>query len=199
MENQFSPLTVEMKAALAHEITHHTESSLTKTFRLVPIFAAPLVALAALDLYERHAKNAKTPHEAIENINAAAQGQSHNNDATSKALRAGKYLAVAAIGTAAGLYFTGKFSKHLEFKADLGSFRLTGDKQAMINALQQNASYTESLIAETKELQSKLLAGEEQAVSERILAYVKKPLEWAKEQFHAHPSTAQRIEHLASL
>ena len=197
MESQFSPLTAEMKATLAHEITHHTESSLAKTFRLVPIFAAPLVAMAALDLYQRHAKHAATAQETIENIHNAKSEQSQDGKDT--ILQAAKYLAVATVGTAAGLYFTGKYSKHLEFKADRGALKLTGDKDAIIRALEKSANYTERLMAEMKELQSKLTEGKTQEVSENIIAYVRKPWEWAKDQLHAHPTSAQRGERLASL
>lgn len=215
MQSHTAPVTPEVEAVLAHEIGHLKEIGKLMTLKTVPIFAVPAIALAGMYLIDRHAKKSKDEKELVKNIHETdtdalcdaqkkecAPFKEHDESKHSfmkYVFKAAKYLAVAGIGTAAGLYLSGKVSNHFEYKADRISAELTGKPDAMINALKKVGSHAESFANQFAPIIEEMYGHIDSKALRGALRGLQKPLDWAMNQWQSHPSVDARIERLSQM
>lgn len=185
----FSTVSRELKAVLAHEIAGHVGHHknlhrLAKT----SIFASPLIAIAAYELIRRNLPGSGSKEDAAEKIVDADKSQSGHANMSDHLYAIAKYVAVGALGLAVGSFVARHLSRRAEFFADRRAIEFTKDPEAMVSALAKLEHTAEAAIRNTSQ--------EARNVTEWLSDVL---LKFKNATYWAHPNLAERTSYIRSL
>jgi Zn-dependent protease with chaperone function len=180
------PISQELKAALSHEMHHCANRTGLFMATQLPVFALPAIALTATYLYDRaHTKKAETKsdksapdliEEFAKKVRKELPKDEPKFNFLDNVVYYGKYIAIGAAATAAGLAIARYGARHYEFAADRFAANAVGDKNAMVSAIEKIHTAAQEVIASTPE----------RGIISRILDAT----------ISAHPSLAERVANI---
>lgn len=184
LQTDLRELTPEFRAVLAHEIAGHVghDKHLITRGKL-SIIAAPAVAVGAYELLRRY--NQGSPEERAMEIAQSDKSESHWQE---NVLAAAKYVAIGAIGLAAGGFIARHMSRAAEFAADRRAVEFTKDPEALIAALRKIEAQTKRALREQ--------GNAHEGVWDWLKGVVNK---FENATVHAHPELDERIAAIRSL
>lgn len=186
-----SAISRETKAVLAHEIAghvgHHTDLS---RWAKTSVFAGPFIAIAAYELVHRylpHNASDKEKKDAAKHIaeSEPPDGQKHIHKAWHDAA---KYVAIAALGLAAGGLIGRHISRRMEFEADRRAIEFTKDPEGLVLALQKLHAAADNLVGGASK--------EAKSISKWLQNWSE---HFANATFMAHPSLTERVSYIRGL
>lgn len=179
----------EMRAVLAHEVVGHVghDARMVKS-RLLPIVACPLIAVTAYGLLNEYMNKGKSKEEEVKQISGSEKDQSKHSYMSDTAYTVAKYVAVGALGLAAGGFVARHVSLAAEFAADARAVKFTKDPEALIMGLTKLEEAAKQAINSASK--------EATGVVDWMRKMVRK---FENATIHAHPEHSQRIAHIRGI
>jgi Zn-dependent protease with chaperone function len=176
----------ETKAVLAHEIGHVGTSS--GSLARLSVFASPVIAIGAYELIRRYWQNNVSKEDAAKNINDAERPAGDHPWMSDKVFTVAKYVAIGAIGLAAGGFAARHISRAAEFAADKRAIEFTKDPEALVSGLTKlHAAANHAMEGASHQTRG-------------VTQWLKHTWQkFANATYKAHPDLAERIQHIRSL
>lgn len=179
----------EFKAVIAHEVAGHVgHHKNLLNWGKFSVFASPLIAVAAYELIRRNMSGGASREDAAKAISDSVLPGGDDSSMNDHMYNVAKYVAIGALGLAAGGFLARYMSRAAEFAADRRAVEFTKDPEALVSAL------TKLQKSANKAIES--ASAESQGVAGWLEGIVSK---FRNATYHAHPDVVERAAYVRSL